>query len=400
MTGRRADRMKLARGDARSGACSLPVRDGGEARVTLRAKLVLFLFVAAGGGACSGNLGDGGSGTGAAGASGGSPAVDAGLPPQDGAAGGAAGYGAGGAAGGPPRLHGIHAFDVTTSIDNRAAPVVAVYNPGGLPPNDRVSAPVPTAQTFTLVLDADSGAVIVGTRVRYATTSDGRTFRVQGSFDIDSTTPAISYGDAVLTAVSDGLSGTAVVTVSSQNGFEQAPSVFRLALSSMIGRPDTTPPSFRWFWEGPMDPMRDFDLFAVEAFPPWADVRFESMEGDVIAMFPYFATTPPPLMGDLSAPFFERTPVVLPYGRTFRLVTSSLTDFAGNHAAPLEFNTLPVPPLIAQDGFESATGVIGAGEIVGAAGVPAITGSKSLYLRGRRPDDGCSSGSVSDWCCG
>ena len=101
-------------------------------------------------------------------------------------------------------------------------------------------------------------------------------------------------------------------------------------------------------------------------------------------------------MGDLSAPFFERTPVVLPYGRTFRLVTSSLTDFAGNHAAPLEFNTLPVPPLIAQDGFESATGVIGAGEIVGAAGVPAITGSKSLYLRGRRPDDGCSSGSVSD----
>ncbi len=59
-----------------------------------------------------------------------------------------------------------------------------------------------------------------------------------------------------------------------------------------------------------------------------------------------------------------------------RLVTSSLTDFAGDHEARLEFDTLRVQPLIAQDGFESATGEISAGEIVGGGEVPA-KGSKS-----------------------
>jgi hypothetical protein len=355
------------------------------------ASLLLLLVLVTPGGGCSGNLAGGNPGSGSGGA-GGSTIVDAGPAPAS--DGGAAADG--GAADAAPQLRGYHAFDVSTSIDTRVAPVVAMNAANG----ERVSLPVPTSQSFTLVVDADTGAVFVGSQIRYATSSDGRTFRVQGAFEVYSagSHPALSYRDAVLTIAGNGLTGGATVTVNSANGWESPPSVLTLGLNAMTGRPDTTPPAFQWYWSGPMDPMRDFDLFATEPLPPNAQVRFEDMSGNVIATFPYYPTPPAPLSGNLSAPIFERHPVVLAYGATYRLVTSSLTDFAGNRAAPLEFTTLPTPPLVAQDGFESAAaGSIAGGEIVGGSGgLPAIAGGKSLFVPGRKAGEACQSGSISD----
>jgi hypothetical protein len=64
-----------------------------------------------------------------------------------------------------------------------------------------------------------------------------------------------------------------------------------------------------------------------------------------------------------------------------------LVDFAGNEgssAAPLRLAAFATPPLVAADGFESATGTVGGATVISAGNgpLPPITGARSVYIVG------------------
>ena len=90
--------------------------------------------------------------------------------------------------------------------------------------------------------------------------------------------------------------------------------------------------------------------------------------------------------GDVTCPMASgeaehRAPVS---GVGLSLAVDQIVDFAGLHASgdpPLRFAYFPTPPLVPQDGFESATGAqVGGATVVSDGPLPPITGARSLYL--------------------
>jgi hypothetical protein len=128
------------------------------------------------------------------------------------------------------------------------------------------------------------------------------------------------------------------------------------------------------------DPFSSFTLIASEPLPPDARPMLVGQSGD-------FAFVPSTADGFV-ATFFQ--PKLPRYGEQYRVAVDGVVDFAGNAArvgagvgstGEIRFTTRAAPPLVAEDGFESATGAtLGGAQVISGAGAPVIAGTRSLYI--------------------
>jgi hypothetical protein len=259
---------------------------------------------------------------------------------------------------------------------------------------------VPASQKTTFVLDADARRLMVGEVFYPVTTTDGRTFSFPGQFSILQAPDEapVAYGDIVFTVDGDQFTGTAhVSTMDIDVGVP--PFGVDLGTAILTGAPDTTPPRFAFV---PFEPvyqpfetpeispyvrlLEDFRFSGGEPMPPPDLLTLRSDSGDVLTLSPQFledATVhhdTAPTSGP-AATSFVMPWVALRFADHYQLVVDGVTDFAGNAAVGLAFDTEPAPPLIPQDGFESvSTGtVLGGAQIIDGSGLPVISGGKSLY---------------------
>jgi hypothetical protein len=103
-------------------------------------------------------------------------------------------------------------------------------------------------------------------------------------------------------------------------------------------------------------------------------------EGDVFALGAEIYDGPP-----MFTTGFVRSPLMLNWGTTYEVTTEALVDLAGHagmRASRPTVHTPPSPPVIAEDGFESATGgTFGGAAVVSAASrIEALAGTKSLAI--------------------
>ena len=149
---------------------------------------------------------------------------------------------------------------------------------------------------------------------------------------------------------------------------------------SLTGLPDTRQPALAGI--GPadiVDPLRPLSLVATEPLPLAARPALVTISGDhAIALVPSATDSGPAVFS------FESPATLLRYSEQYVVQFAGTADFAGNLARQqdeLSFRTLPAPPLIAEDGFESvATATLGGAQIVTGADAPTIAGARSLYI--------------------
>lgn len=248
-------------------------------------------------------------------------------------------------------LRGIHAFDMTSTIDNRAAPTVNIPVQNS---NFGTPIPVPSSQTFTLVLDADKGIAIFKTRLLRAKTSDGKTFVLDGSVTLSDSAgyTSVDYNDLRVNIDGETIGGSAATSVTSYQGFEQPTATISLGLALLTGHPDTTPPAF----SNPttIDPDYPLLLYAPEPLPASSVVSLRDPAGNTSVFPPYLISDSSGVTGPAAAAFERPKDLVLDYGTTYTLVTDEIFDFAGLQAPPMTITTIPLPPLIPRDGFESS----------------------------------------------
>ena len=215
---------------------------------------------------------------------------------------------------------------------------------------------VPSTQSVTFVLDADALRLLVNSEY-FPLTTDGRAFLMKGEFTLwrAASESWVTYDDVSLTVNGDHLVGTAHVRT--MDITFQAASDVDLGNATFVGGPDTTSPIF---FAAPFDPVTHpfqtvalspyvdpFDalrLSAGEPLPPPDLVQLRSDSGDTLTLRPDFlvdATVPhetTAMSGPGAMSFF--TPyVLLRYAAHYRLVVDGITDFAGNAAVGLEFDT-------------------------------------------------------------
>jgi hypothetical protein len=148
-----------------------------------------------------------------------------------------------------------------------------------------------------------------------------------------------------------------------------APTTIRLS-----GVPDAEPPRLT-------GPTTQIDVFtsvtytATEPLPPNSRVVLADLRGERVTLAP----------GALEAVFSFPTPAKMwRYNDQYTVLIDSLIDFGGNAARPqdaISFTTGDPPPLVPEDGFETATGSTLAGaQILSGSGAPTITGARSIYI--------------------
>jgi hypothetical protein len=197
------------------------------------------------------------------------------------------------------------------------------------------------------------GAFHVGEYVQISIRDTPQTFR-----ELQLDTLDLSATDAALMGTGTAQDGSLFVTG-------------HAASATLVGRPDVTPP----FLTGTSieDPFSLFQLNPSEPLPETATARLVGSDGTVVPLVPM-------LRGDVVkiVDSFLKPDVVLPFAG-FQVELDGLVDFAGNHGSEaLRLGSLEPPPLLAADGFESATGTVGDASIVG--GDAAIAGAFSAYL--------------------
>jgi hypothetical protein len=235
----------------------------------------------------------------------------------------------------------------------------------------------PASHTFTLVIDGDAQTAIVGsTRVAFTVNSAGA-LRFQGQIYFGSSSSggwAVSYADGltVVLAADGTLTGTGQgtgTTLNSDTGQSGA------VTASLVGGPDTVAPMLSVTSNGPADdPFSSLTVTSSEALPLGVTPRLVGTDGFDSA----FSTTGS--SGDFTTSFYGA--VFRPYGRTYTVAVDGIADFAGHPATATgttSFTTRPAPPLIPEDGFESATGTtLGGAQLL--SGAVAIAGTRSLYI--------------------
>jgi hypothetical protein len=139
------------------------------------------------------------------------------------------------------------------------------------------------------------------------------------------------------------------------------------------------------------NPFVPFELQVSEPLPETAKADLVDPDGNRIALEPVFGDGKVKIVTE-----FRKPDVVLPFVSGFTASVDGLVDFAGNSGAagaPLRIVAFPAPPVIAADGFESATGTVGGAAIVGAGSIPAISGTASAYFgMGAPTPDGVKAG--------
>lgn len=239
----------------------------------------------------------------------------------------------------------------------------------------------PDSHKFTLVLDADrrtaiAGGVGVGEGfvASFEPTASGALhFTKPFSFAVPGcgSGGSIDYSDLTIAIdASDRLTGTGQGQV---NFFTGDVGSTADATMSLMGDRDTQPPTLPTYVD--VDPFLSFWIPASEPLPPDTNAALRAPDGQTIALL--WNGTP-----GICATRFGKASQILRYATQYQIVADGLTDFAGNVATgSMTLTTLPLPPLAAEDGFESVTGAtFGGGQVLSGAGDPTITGTKSVYL--------------------
>ena len=244
--------------------------------------------------------------------------------------------------------------------------------------------PLPGRHAFTMVLDWDGHTAIVGSTDgngsgAFQPSAAGGTIGPIGSFVFGSA----SMGYQSLELVIDGagrLSGTG-------QGRATAPPAntdfgfYAVSLSmSLTGVPDVQPPGFdsTAFGSAPLDPFTSLTIVATEPMPLDTRLALVDGRGDRVELAPLVTQSTAAFSFAPSAFRMWR------YGEQYSIAFDGLVDFAGNAYPPGGGVTLTIagpPPLIAEDGFESAPGPTLAGaQVLSGTGAPTITGARSLYV--------------------
>jgi hypothetical protein len=268
--------------------------------------------------------------------------------------------------------HGIQAFDATLTGGGGSVRVLTG-------PFDGKDVPVAKVQPFTLVFDPDARLVYVRYAVYPVTSTDGRTFHVQGTIELQTTPdePLVRHKDLFFTIDGGKLAGGAHDEATTAYNFESSSTV-DLGSSILAGGPDVTPPHVWWYWpKEDVDPFFGFGLFVSEALTGSSAARLVGSMGDSVTFPPYDANT-----GGRVVAIWDNPKRVLRYGATYHLDSTTMLDFAGHELEPFEIKTQPLPPLITPDGFESAPlGPFAGGEVIGAPSMTSIAGAKSFFVK-------------------
>jgi hypothetical protein len=268
----------------------------------------------------------------------------------------------------PPPLVGVRAFVVEATI--AITPVTA-----GLPPTG-----IPGTQTFTLVLDADRRSGFIGAYNGRGTLTFDPTeshLAVKASFNygcsnsvgIDELTIAVDASGR-LNGSGKGHAFWAVTDIGHTGN----------ATLTLTGHADQEPPMLRPATGiEPDDPFARFGILASEPLPNGVHPVLVSQDGERTTLGPAVGSEPAPAQWGFAMPVTS-----LRYGQTYWVATEGASDFAGNAAradADYRFTTRAPPPLVPEDGFDSATGeTLGGGILFAGAAAPVIAGTKSLYL--------------------
>lgn len=244
--------------------------------------------------------------------------------------------------------------------------------------------PLPTTHTFTMVLDWDSRTAIVGSTDgagagAFQPSSNGGAIGQIGSFTFG--TASMGYRSMALTIDAAGkLSGTGQ-GMGTAHPSNTDVGIYTVNFSaSLVGVPDVQPPGFdsTAFGAAPLDAFASLTIVATEPMPIDTRLALVDQRGDRIELAP--------LATQAGAAFsFEPSPFRMwRYGEQYSIAFDGLVDFAGNAYPPGGGVTLTIaaaPPLVGEDGFESATGTTLAGaQILTGTGTPIITGARSLYV--------------------
>lgn len=267
--------------------------------------------------------------------------------------------------------------------------VVATPTLGDAGAPSSLQAPVP----FTLVIDPDAGRAFLSSPLRDVPlmqfSSEGfdlDKFAVAGgapsSTDLEFTWAEVAVSTASLSGMGAGQAFVSCAGCPSFNGPFTA---------TITGAPDVTPPKL--VVAPPASPFDPFSVGVSEPLLPTASARLVGEDGTAIDLVPS-------IVSDDFVSGFSKPNVVLPTGVGLSLDLEEVVDFAGLHASsdpPLRFAVFPTPPLVAQDGFESAMGPTlgGATVITGPAradgstgandgGAP-LAGTHSVFVSGRCP---------------
>jgi hypothetical protein len=244
--------------------------------------------------------------------------------------------------------------------------------------------PLPASHTFTMVLDWDGRTAIIGSTDGagaggFQPSADGGAIGQIGSFRFGTAT--MGYQSMALTIDAAGkLSGTG-----KGMGTALPPNtdvgIYTVSFSvSLVGVPDVQWPGFdsTAFGPTPLDAFASLTIVATEPMPIDTRLALVDRRGNRVELAP--------LAAQGGAVFsFQPSPFKMwRYGEQYSIAFDGVVDFAGNVYPPGGGVTLTIaaaPPLVDEDGFESATGTMLAGaQILTGTGTPTITGTRSLYV--------------------
>ena len=146
------------------------------------------------------------------------------------------------------------------------------------------------------------------------------------------------------------------------------------AVLEMTGVPDTAPPSLGAD-RNDFDPLASLGFGASEPLPAGSAAELVG-GGERVTLVPVS-----PEGTGVTTGFHREEPMALRYGISYQLGITPWVDLAGNAGgAPPRLTTRPPPPLVPEDGFESATGSVGGGMVIDDGSLPAIGGRRSVGL--------------------
>jgi hypothetical protein len=244
-----------------------------------------------------------------------------------------------------------------------------------------------TSHSFAMVLDSDrhiaiAGAYGAGTVSPVQQIGGGR-FRIASRISLFERSLSV-VGDCYDTFTYDEITfsfddsgrlmgaGSGEVVLLPNNGVSARP-----ATMSLIGYADVNAPGLGFSTaDSRIDPFTPFSVMAEEPLPPQTRPALHGSGGDVVALSPAIS-------GGDYVMFFAKPSVLLRYGQQYTVDGRGIADFAGNvvSGSGPSFSTPALPPLVAEDGFESVSDTL-----LGDAGViddrtgATISGARSLWF--------------------
>jgi len=230
----------------------------------------------------------------------------------------------------------------------------------------------PTANTLMMAIPGDANHTTMRS-------SDGVTFEITAPITVSVPIASACYAYATYSSLSatvgpNNLTGTAIGEIYVKLGDQT--SLYKVTVA-ITGSVDTTGPSLTAM-PVPLDPLTGFSLQASEPLPPTATARLVSGT-ETIALLPSSPWANFPVVTAFDTP--NRA---LRYATAYDVVVDTWRDLAGNPGTALPtLITNMAPPVVPEDGFESAGTTLGGVHIVDASILPPISGQKSALVTAR-----------------